>query len=87
MSAFSIIAAYWTLSELLGQVHILKSGKRKNESQSEREKQKQTSEMYYYCEFQFMFRFCASHKRNREQKIRISIYQKLCIPQYMISYI
>jgi len=22
---------------------------------------------------------------NREQKIRISIYQKLCIPQYMIS--
>ena len=28
----------------------------------------------------------ASHnKKNREQRIRISTYQKLCIPQYMIS--
>jgi len=25
------------------------------------------------------------NKRNKEQRIRISIYQKLCIPQYMIS--
>ena len=46
---------------------------------------KNTQIKYYLKAGEHRFLGASHNKRNREQKIKFSIYQKLCIPQYMIS--